>query len=144
MRITHCCRSSPLHYGRESRPVMPDRGTGSLENFPHLAHTTPELRVREFDSEAPSSRTRCSGVVCTRWGKFSRETRPRSGFTGPRQRWCNIFVTRSAVSCMSPIHSTVRKKVSLQREFCEFKPRYATCRKCRNGAKDASLYPKRV
>ena len=51
-------------------------GTGSLENFPHLAHTTSELRVRELDSEAPSSRTRCSGVVCTRWGKFSREPVP--------------------------------------------------------------------
>ena len=37
----------------------------------------------ELDSETPSSRTRCSGVVCARWGKFSRGTRPRSGITGP-------------------------------------------------------------
>ena len=59
-------------------------GTGSLENFPHLAHTTSELRVRELDSEAPSSRTRCSGVVCTRWGKFSREPVPDLASQGGR------------------------------------------------------------
>ena len=51
-------------------------GTGSLENFPHLAHTTPEQRVRELGASESTSRTRSSGVVCARWGKFSREPVP--------------------------------------------------------------------
>ena len=63
---SHQASPSPRYTSQPPRDTSCDTrsGMGSLENFPHLAHTTPELRVDELDSEVP------------RWGIFSREPVP--------------------------------------------------------------------
>ena len=103
--------------------VMPDSGTGALENFPHLACT---LRRSCVSASLAHAHTQLRPSVHARWGKFSSAPVPNLASLC----YCTKYVSKPEKSYATDTMAAINSTKSLASLLCNLGTCMLNHRKC--------------